>query len=62
MKVYDVSGQLIRVLVSEEKVAGFYESEWDGKNELAENMASGVYFCRLTAGDFIATRKLVLVR
>jgi hypothetical protein len=49
------------------KPAGFYTdreraSYWDGRNEAAEYVASGVYFCSIKAGDFAATRKMVITR
>ena len=50
-------GQEVARLVNERKSAGRYEVRWD-----ASNMPTGVYFYRLTAGSFIATRKLLLIK
>ena len=63
--IYAVDGRLIRTLVLGHQPAGMYQSKnraayWDGKNELGESVASGVYFYTLTAGNFIATRKMLI--
>ncbi len=63
--IYAVNGTLIRTLALGHKPAGIYEHRnraayWDGKNELGEPVASGVYFYTLTAGDFTATRKMLI--
>jgi hypothetical protein len=57
MKVYDLLGREVAVLVNERKTAGSYSVHWD-----AGSLGSGVYFYRLTAGSFISTRKCLLVR
>ena len=57
LKVYDILGQEVSVLVNENRSAGVYEMRFDGTN-----LASGVYFYRLTAGAFVETRKLLLLR
>jgi len=55
--VYDLLGREVKVLVNEQKEAGVYTVQFD-----ARGLASGTYISRLTAGDFVQTRKLVLVR
>jgi hypothetical protein len=57
LKVYDVLGKEITTLVNEEKPAGRYELEFN-----ATNLPSGIYFYRLQAGDFIQTRKMILMK
>ncbi|NNG25989.1 MAG: T9SS type A sorting domain-containing protein, partial [Ignavibacteriaceae bacterium] len=57
LKVYDVLGNEIEILVNEEKLAGSYEVEFEG-----EGLPSGVYFCRIKAGDFVKTMKMVLLK
>jgi uncharacterized delta-60 repeat protein len=57
LNVFDMFGREIAVLVNEEKVAGNYSLEFNGSN-----LASGVYFYRLQAGNFVQTKKLVLLR
>jgi len=57
IKVFDVLGNEIVTLVQEEKEAGGYELTWK-----AENLTSGIYYYRITAGDFIQTKKMVLLK
>ena len=57
LKVYDVLGSEIATLVNEEKSVGGYEVEFD-----ATTLPSGIYFYRLQAGDFIETKKMVLMK
>jgi hypothetical protein len=57
LSVYDLLGREVSVLVNERRDAGVYEVKLEGAN-----LASGVYFYRLQAGDFVQTRKLLLVR
>ena len=65
--IYAANGRLIRNLALGHQPAGVYQSKsraayWDGKNAVGEPVASGVYFYTLTAGDFNATRKLLIVK
>ena len=65
LSIYDMNGRLIRALALGHKPAGVYQSRsraayWDGRNELGEPVASGVYFYTLTAGHFTATQKMLI--
>ncbi len=65
MTLYAADGRLVRTLNLGHQDVGIYESRsraayWDGKNALGEPVASGVYFYTLTAGDFTATRKMLI--
>jgi hypothetical protein len=65
LRIYDVRGAVVRHLHLGHQPAGIYESRsravyWDGKNNLGEPVASGLYFYTLTAGEFTATRKLLI--
>jgi hypothetical protein len=62
LEVYDVSGRLVRTLVSESQPAGTHAVSWDGRDDNGRRQAAGVYHYRLQAGAFAATRRLVLVR
>jgi flagellar hook assembly protein FlgD len=62
LKIYDIRGNLVRTLVNEVRDAGTYNVFWDGTDASGRNVASGVYFYRMTAGDFSQTRKMVLLK
>jgi len=62
LEIYNALGQRMRTLVNGTEGTGLHEVVWNGTNESGGQTASGVYFCRLRAGSFMAVRKLLLVR
>ena len=67
VKVYDVSGHLVRSISVGLKPVGYYLTReraayWDGRNEVGEPVSSGVYFLQFIAGDFSATRQVVMLK
>jgi flagellar hook assembly protein FlgD len=62
LRVYDAAGRLVRTLVDDVLGAGIYDVTWDGTSENGASAASGVYFYRIAAGDFVQNRKMVLLR
>ncbi len=67
LTIYDQTGHLVRTLNVGNRIAAVYESEskaiyWDGRNGLGERVASGVYFYTLTAGDYSATRRMLILK
>ena len=65
LRIYAVEGALVRRLVLGHRAAGIYHSKsraayWDGRNAQGEKVASGVYFYTFSAGDFEATRKMLV--
>ena len=67
IKIYDVSGHLVRRIDVGLQGAGDYRSRggavyWDGRNEFGEQAASGVYYYTIDAGDFSATSKMLLLK
>ena len=65
LTIHAVNGTLVRMLALGHQPAGIYQTHtraiyWDGKNEVGEPVASGIYFYTLTAGDFNATRKMLI--
>jgi hypothetical protein len=62
LKVYDILGNEIATLANEEKPAGSYEVEFNIYSDVGQNLVSGVYFYQLNAGQFIETKKMVLIK
>jgi hypothetical protein len=62
LKIYNILGQKVRTLVDEPKGAGTYKVSWDGKDDKGKDVASGIYFYQLTAGDHKETKKMTLIR
>ena len=67
LTIYDVKGELVRRLDLGYQQPGYYINRakaayWDGRNEVGERVASGLYFYTLAAGDFSATRKTVILK
>jgi len=62
LKIYNVLGELVRTLVDEPKSPGVHYEVWDGKDGQGNQVASGIYFYRLRAGQFTETKKMVLLK
>ena len=67
LTIYDLNGHVVRTLDVGHRIAAVYEHRskaiyWDGRNEVGEGVASGVYFYHLSAGDYSATRKMVILK
>ena len=65
LTIYNLQGVVVRRLVMGHRPAGFYHgraraAHWNGRNQLGESVASGVYFYKLVAGEFSATRKMLI--
>ena len=60
--VYNVTGQLVRKLTDGQLEAGSYEVRWDGRDDMDLEVASGLYFCWLRAGEFVKTVKMMFVK
>ena len=57
LKIYDITGREVSTLVNSELATGRYEFEWNGGQ-----FASGVYFFRITAGEFVKVQKMMLIK
>ena len=57
LKIYDLLGREVATLVNEERNAGNYEVQWN-----ASNIPSGVYFYKLQAGDFVETKRMLMIK
>jgi hypothetical protein len=62
LTIHNMLGQVVATLVDENKPAGNHSVVWDGLNESGERVASGTYVYRLTAGEYVETRKLLLLK
>ena len=62
LKVYNILGQVVNTLVDEPLSAGSHSVIWDGKNAQGRDVASGVYFYRISAGGFESIEKMTLLR
>jgi hypothetical protein len=60
--VYDLAGRRVRTLVDGNKRADVYKVVWDGTNDAGQSVATGVYFYRITAGKFVQTKKMLLLK
>jgi len=65
LTIYAIDGTMVRTLALGHQPVGIYQDKsraayWNGRNEVGESVASGVYFYTLTAGDFTATRKMLI--
>ncbi len=67
LTIYDINGALVRELDLGHQAAGYYTDRskaayWDGRNEFGETVASGIYFYHLSAGDYTAMRRMVILK
>ena len=60
--VYNVLGQRVTVLKDEWEQAGYKSVNWDGTNQSGQEVGTGIYFYKITAGDFVKTKKMVLLK
>jgi len=63
LKIYDILGREVATLLQSNAMnAGRYIVRWDGRNRFGQSVATGVYFYRLVAGDFVQSKKMVLIK
>ena len=67
LTIYDANGEMVRYLALGHQAVGMYRSRsralyWDGRNQLGESVASGLYFYTLRAGEFSATRRMLILK
>ena|GEM_PF-3540958 len=60
--IYDLLGRKVKTIVDEDFPSGNHTASWNGKNDYGADVATGVYFYRLTAGNQISSRKMVLLK
>ncbi len=62
LRVYNIRGQLVRILVDGEIEPGNHQVVWDGRDDKGKEVSSGIYFYRLAAGEHVATKKMLLLK
>lgn len=62
LEVYNILGRKVKTLIDEPRDAGYQAVVWDGTSSSGSYVSSGVYFYRLIAGDYVATRKMSLIK
>jgi len=60
--IYNILGQKVRTLVSNNMNPGYYSNKWNGTNVAGETVSSGIYLIRLKTNDFVQTRKMMYLR
>jgi hypothetical protein len=62
LEIFNIMGQKVAALVDDRKVAGEHSIRWDGKDDTGYKVASGIYFYRINAGDYVETKKMLLLK
>ncbi len=62
LKIYDILGNEVATLVNEDNPAGSYEVTWNGTNNSGQKVASGTYIYRIMAGNFVESKKMILLK
>jgi hypothetical protein len=62
LAIYNILGEEVRTLIDRELSAGTYHLEWDGRDKSGRAVASGVYLYKLTAGETVQSRKMILLK
>ncbi len=62
IEIFNVLGQRVRRIVDEVQKPGVYNAQWHGRHDSEGTAASGIYFIRLNAGEFLSTRKVLLLK
>jgi len=62
LRIYDVSGRVVRTLINGKKAANYHSTKWDAKGDGGKSVGYGVYFLRMDAGSYTKTQKLLYVR
>jgi len=62
IEIFNLLGQNVRTLISEQKQAGFYTARWNGRNDGGQIVPSGIYFYRIAADGFSKTKKMIMLK
>jgi hypothetical protein len=62
IQIFDITGRIVKTLIDQTVAAGYHEVTWEGENKFDRKTSNAVYFYRIQAGDFIATKKMIFLR
>ncbi|MFA5781058.1 MAG: T9SS type A sorting domain-containing protein [Bacteroidales bacterium] len=62
LEVYNITGQLVNTLISDETKAGTHTVQWNGKDGNGSEVTSGVYYCKIVSGEFTQTERLLFIK
>lgn len=62
LSVYNILGQRVKTLVDGQMDIGWQEAQWNGKDENGNSVASGIYFYKMSAGDYVDSKKMLLMK
>jgi hypothetical protein len=62
LKIFNVLGQQVRSLLSQEMSVGYHQIQWDGNNDAGKQLSTGIYYYRLKAGKNVSIKKMILVK
>ena len=60
--IYDMMGRQVKTLINEQQTAGFKSVQWDATDSMGRSVSAGVYLYQIQAGEFVQTRKMVLLK
>ncbi|HAD82316.1 MAG: hypothetical protein A2509_02540 [Candidatus Edwardsbacteria bacterium RIFOXYD12_FULL_50_11] len=62
LKVYNTLGQVVKTMVNQNHLPGYYSVKWDGKDDNDRKVSSGIYFYRIVSGEFSDTKKMIVLK
>ncbi len=62
IRIYDISGKLIRTIVNQSQAAGLHKAHWDGRNEAGKKAASGIFVYTVKFGKICLSKKMILLK
>ena len=60
--IYDILGRHVKTLVRQTQAPGYKSVRWNGRNDMGQQVSAGMYFYRIQAGEFVQTKKMVLLK
>lgn len=62
LTIFNSLGQKVRTIVNSSLSAGFHTAKWDGKNDSGIKVASGLYIYQISAGKFVQSKRMILIK